>query len=511
MKKQLIFAALALAMAGITAMAQEYATLDKATLADKIKGGWAAKTIGCTYGGPVEFIHNGTMIQDYTPILWNKDRVKYYFDTFPGLYDDLYMNIVLENAIEAKGLKATAADFAKSFVDAGFPLWHANQQARYNLTHGITPELAGYWENNPHADDIDFQIEADFIGLISPGMPVAAADIADRAGHIFNYGDGWYGGVYVAALFAEAFVNDDINTMVDRALRMIPAQSDFYKCIDAVVRCHKANPSDWKEAWYVCQRDWSEEVGCPDGVFNAFDIDAKINSAYVTIGLLYGDGDFFKTIDIATRCGQDADCNPATAGGILATMTGYSAIPRKWTESLDEIRHIPFAYTDISLDKLDKMTLRHAIDNVVSNGGSISGDKVRIKIQKPVAVRYEKSFAGHYPKEKISVNQALSADVPLVVDFDGIGIVQKGYVKCPDTAYEAEVEISVDGLPVETAKLPVYTDSSIDNRRVDLFYRYKLANGKHKVSFKWLNPRQDASVTASETLVYSDKPYTVKY
>lgn len=41
-------------------------------LADKIKGGWAGKTIGCTYGGPVEFLHNGTMIQDYVPIKWSR-------------------------------------------------------------------------------------------------------------------------------------------------------------------------------------------------------------------------------------------------------------------------------------------------------------------------------------------------------------------------------------------------------------------------------------------------------
>jgi hypothetical protein len=87
------------------------------------EGGWAAKTIGCTYGGPVEFLHNGTMIQDYTPIKWSKDRVKYYYDTFPGLYDDIYVDIVFVNVFDRLGLEAPADSFAVSFADAGFPLW----------------------------------------------------------------------------------------------------------------------------------------------------------------------------------------------------------------------------------------------------------------------------------------------------------------------------------------------------------------------------------------------------
>jgi hypothetical protein len=54
-------------------------------------------------------------------------------------------------------------------------------------------------------------------------------------------------------------------------------------------------------------------IGCPGGFFTPFDIDTKVNAAYIVIGLLYGDGIYEKTIDIATRCGQDSDCNPSNA------------------------------------------------------------------------------------------------------------------------------------------------------------------------------------------------------
>ena len=80
-------------------------TMTQDELADKIRGGWAAKTIGCTYGGPVEFLHNGTMIQDYTPIKWSKDRVKFYFDTFP-----------IRSILESIGYQIDNNSIQKTFV-----------------------------------------------------------------------------------------------------------------------------------------------------------------------------------------------------------------------------------------------------------------------------------------------------------------------------------------------------------------------------------------------------------
>ena len=82
--------------------------------------------------------------------------------------------------------------------------------ARYNLLHGLTPPASGHWKNNPHANCLDFQIEADFAGIMAPGMVNSATEICDRVGHIMAYGDGWYGGVYVAAMYSLAFVRDDV-------------------------------------------------------------------------------------------------------------------------------------------------------------------------------------------------------------------------------------------------------------------------------------------------------------
>ncbi len=106
---------------------------------------------------------------------------------------------------------------------------------------------SGYWMNNPHSDDIDFQIEADFAGLMSPGMVNTATEICDKVGHIMNYGDGWYGGVYVAAMYSLAFVSNDVDFVVNEALKAIPEESQFYKCMSDVINWHSEFPDDWTQ------------------------------------------------------------------------------------------------------------------------------------------------------------------------------------------------------------------------------------------------------------------------
>ncbi|RHJ91719.1 ADP-ribosylglycohydrolase family protein [Parabacteroides bouchesdurhonensis] len=480
-------------------------TISKEVLMDKIKGGWAGQTIGCTYGGPTEFRYNGTMIQDYIPIKWPDGYIKWWYDNFPGLYDDVYMDLTFVDVFDRLGLDAPVDSFAMAFATAGYTLWHANQAARYNILQGIMPPASGHWHNNPHADDIDYQIEADYAGLMSPGMPNAASAISDKIGHIMNYGDGWYGGVYVGAMYALAFISDDIEYIVTEALKTIPEQSTYYQCMSDVIRWHKEFPDDWKRTWFECEKKWSQDIGCPDGVFVALNIDAVINSAYILIGLLYGEGDFYKTMDISTRCGQDSDCNPASAAGILGTMLGYSNIPEYWIKNLKEVEDIDFAYTTISLNKTYQMSFDQAIQMIERNGGKVEGDNVIIACQRPVPVKYEKAFAGQYPIDKIPINKDI-ADVGEFT-FEGTSVVFKGYVRCQKQDYVAKAEMYIDGELMETANLP----ASYTTRRNELFWKYELPKGKHVVTFKWLNPIPDAAIVFGDAVVYSDAPMQITH
>lgn len=482
-------------------------SISKETLQDKIKGGWAGQTIGCTFGGPTEFRYRGTMINDNIPIEWPDGYIKYYFDSFPGLYDDIYMDLTFVEVFEKEGIDAPIESFEKAFSSAGYMLWHANQQSRYNILNGISSPAAGYWENNPHADDIDFQIEADYAGIMSPGMVNAAAHYCDGIGHMMNYGDGWYGGVYVAAMYALAFVSDDINYIVNEALKVIPQQSKYYRCMSDVIKWHKMYPDNWELTWARCQKEWSFDIGCPDGVFSDFNIDATINSAYILIGLLYGQGDFYKTMEISTRCGQDSDCNPASAAGILGTMLGYSNIPEKWKKNLYEVEDIDFAYTDISLNDVYRMSFDQAIEVIKRNGGRIEDDQVILKVQAPSPVRLEQSFEGHWPAKRINKNKEIRELGP--IDFYGKGIVVcysftnvRGGVNTLAEDYIAEVEVSLDGEIVEIVNLPVAENA----RKQELFYKYKLEEKDHRLSFKWLNATEDGRIYVTSYIPYVSEP-----
>ena len=209
MKKYMITSLLILIAFNVIAQSSTI-KISKDVLQDKIKGGWAGQTIGVTFGGPYEFRFNGTFIGDYQKLMWHDGLIKDNMTNNAGLYDDLYMDLTFVDVFEKYGLNAPVDSFANAFANAGYMLWHANQAGRYNILHGITAPQSGYWKNNPHADCIDYQIESDFAGLMSPAMPNAASTISDKIGHIMNYGDGWYGGVFVGAMYTQTFISSDI-------------------------------------------------------------------------------------------------------------------------------------------------------------------------------------------------------------------------------------------------------------------------------------------------------------
>jgi len=503
MKRVLMFGFLF--FAAINLHAQKMTTLSKDVLKDKIKGGWAGQTIGVTFGGPYEFRFNGTFIQDYQPLLWYDGYLKKTMLDIPGLYDDLYMDLTFVDVFEKYGLDAPVDSFANAFANAGYMLWHANQAARYNILNGIKAPMSGFWKNNPHSEDIDYQIEADYAGLMSPGMPNAATNISDKIGHIMNYGDGYYGGVFIGAMYSLAFTNSNMKYIVKEALKTIPVKSQFYQCINDVVNWHAKYPNDWHQNWFEIQKKWSGDIACPDGIFSPFNIDAKVNSAYVVLGLLYGNGDFSKTLDISTRAGQDADCNPSSAGGILGTVLGYDKLPAYWKMGLKEAEDIDFKYTTISLNKVYDIGLKHALLNIERNGGKVVGNNVMIPGEPIKTVPFEQGFAGIYPIEKR--NMYNNDFKELTFSFNGTGFILNGEArKNRDVTddYVFEAEMSIDGKKVETAKLP----TNFTTRRHDLFWQYQLPMGKHTVSIKVLNPSTNHSLASTFMIVFSDKPST---
>lgn len=369
-------------------------TISKEVLKDKIAGGWAGKMIGVTYGAPTEFRAQGKTYE--RAIKWVPAKVN-----GAMWQDDIYVQLTLLMTLDQYGFDAPAKQYQESFANAGYPLWHANVQARKNYYDGIFPPLSGHPDYNLHADDIDFQIEADFIGLMCPGMPQTANKMADKIGHIMNYGDGVYGGVFVSALYSAAYFENDIPKVIDQALRSIPAESDYAKIVRDVILLHRQYPNDWRAAWAELQAKWGDDHIC--GAGTPFNIDAKLNGAYIVMGLLYGAGDPVKTMEVSTRCGQDSDCNPSSAMAVLGVIKGFSGLPVEYQQAVQGVGDSLFQNTSYSFNKAVTNTLAYAQKLAVENGGASTENELTIKLQVPQACAMETAFPKLVYDQKISV------------------------------------------------------------------------------------------------------------
>lgn len=464
-------------------------TISQEILKDKIAGGWAGKMIGVTYGAPTEFKAQGKTFED--SIKWVPSDVK-----GSVWQDDIYVQLTFMETMDKYGMDAPAKKFQELFAKAGYMLWHANVQARKNYFDSIFPPQSGQPEFNLHADDIDFQIEADYIGFMCPGMPKSANEISDKIGHIMNYGEGVYGGVFVAALYAEAYFENDIAKIIDKALLSLPAESDYTKIVKDVIILHKQYPTDWRKAWQELENKWGKVNICEAG--KTFNIDAKLNGAYIVMGLLYGEGDVDKTMEISTRCGQDSDCNPSNAVAVLGIIKGLSGLPVAYQEAVKAMGDSLFIHTPYSFNSAVTRTFDYAKDIIVKNGGKVSDKDVTIKIQDPVAFAMEDAFPKLVFDRRINVfskgNQAWTmkgkwtdskdkrfkfsgkSGDEITLTFEGTGASIEGcWVKDGGMA-----DVFVDGVFKRTIDC-YYDYAKQEHHGINIYHILNLPEGKHTI------------------------------
>jgi hypothetical protein len=374
-------------MVVVSAGAAEYTSLSKADFLDKCRGAWAGQMIGVCYGAPYEFNFNGMIIPE--PLQpWKPDRI-----AGAIAQDDIYVEMTFLEAIEEHGIYITPIQAGQVFAESEYLLWHANHYGRENIRRGVMPPLSGHPAYNVHADDIDFQIEADLLGILCPQLPQESTRLCEVFGSLMNYGDGIYGGMFVAGMYAYAYGHadtTDVHSVVLRGLDCIPEQSEYAACIRDVIRWHDEHRDDWQATWQLIEDKWQDDRDCAPG--DLVNIDAKLNGAYIVMGLLYGEGDIAKTLEVSTRCGQDADCNPSNAVGVLGCMMGYKALDEKWTSGISAIADQKFSHTDYSFETLIPACQRVTEAIIRSEGGKVEGDKYLIPVvhdRKPAPLTLE--------------------------------------------------------------------------------------------------------------------------
>ena len=289
--------------------------LNRQTVKDKIYACWLGKNIGGTMGTPYE---GRTEMQDIQG-----------FKTEPGVVlpnDDLDLQLVWLRAIENEGpQKLNEQILGEYWVSYIPPHWNEYGICKSNMGAGLIPPLSGNYENDwKHSNGA--WIRTEVWACMAPGCPDIAMKYS-RMDACVDHGDGegTYAAMFIAAIESAAFVINDLRKLIDLGLSKIPAESHMARTIRVLLDC-KDNGIGWKEARQIIVDD------CADlGWFQA-----PANVAFAMLGLLYGEGDFKKSMIYAINCGDDTDCTGATIGSIMGLMGGMSCVPPDWAEYIGD-------------------------------------------------------------------------------------------------------------------------------------------------------------------------------
>ncbi len=300
----------------------------------KIYGGLLGKLIGVRLGMPIENWKASEVQKEYPHIegfLDNFDNSAVLMCADDDINGFIFFLRVLENLEDGEQITPQhMADVILNYAydreenDRSFFWWEdygAEKLAYRNLTAGISPEESGDFHHNGDAcNHIGGQIFYDAIGLVFAGDVERAVRYTEVMSKVMHNGEGAYGGMFVNACISYAFHETEMRTIVEKAVKHIPEHSKFADMVWDMLQFYDNNPYDWKAALYHAEENYPH--------WHAWDY-----SALVVLSLLYGNGNFSRTLEICMQCGKDTDCIGGNVGAILGTMVGYQAINYwRWVE-----------------------------------------------------------------------------------------------------------------------------------------------------------------------------------
>lgn len=283
-------------------------------LLDKIHGCWYGKCLGGAAGAPVEGIKAVIKTDDFEEI-FNPD--------LPN--DDLDIQLLWLEVLEQKGINITSCDLADAWIEK---CWYPFSEYGYfmkNYERGVKPPYSGIINNSFFKEGMGCPIRSEIWALITPGNPDLAVKYAYNDACLDHADNSVYAEQFLAAAQSIAFLESDIEKIIDMALEYVPSESKLYKCIKYVIECYKKG-MDYIDARRFVLAKYSH----PDFT------NVVQNLAFVVIGLLYGKGDMRDTINISLKCGYDTDCTCASAAAIVGIVKGYKGLGTEITELIKD-------------------------------------------------------------------------------------------------------------------------------------------------------------------------------
>ncbi len=344
-------------------------TLSEDLYLQKIYGGLLGKVTGVILGAPLE------------NTFWTYDQIKNAYGEITSYVrkykqfaadDDingpLFIIRVIDDIFRKNGT-ITSKDVGNIWLNyissnRGMIWWggygkSTEQTAYENILSGIKPPVSGSIQKNgkPLAEQIGGQIFVDTWGLVFPNEPDKSSYFASLASSVSHDGEALEGAKFVAAAVSSAFSSDTIENVFIKALSYVSKDSEYFKILSDVYHFYKKNPTNWREAFeYLLKIKYNDDLKYPGPVH------IIPNAGIVALSLLYGEGDFSKSICIATMCGMDTDCNAGNVGCILGVFKGPEGISETWKSQIND--SIICSSSMGSLNIIDLPTISRYIGNL---------------------------------------------------------------------------------------------------------------------------------------------------
>lgn len=346
------------------------------TLREKLLGAWTGRAVGCLLGKPVEGMRSDELVpflketgnypmhryiisEDITAKVCSHYKFnlenKAYADTVTAMPvdDDTNYVVLSQKMIEKFGKEFESRNVALSWLEnqSVYSYFTAERIAYINFINSIEPPASAMYKNVCR-EWIGAQIRGDYFGYICPGDPERAAELAFKDACISHVKNGIYGEMFVSAMLACAAVTDDIEAIIYGGLGQIPEKSRLYESVEKIISGYRRGDSLEDCRKYIhSQYDEHTDHGWCHVISNAM---------VVTAALLYGEGDFGKSICIAVETAFDTDCNGATVGSVLGMRGGIGCIDEFWRKPVNgKIQTSIFGVETVDIAQAVEKTLEH--------------------------------------------------------------------------------------------------------------------------------------------------------
>lgn len=356
-------------------------SIELSDLEDKIAGAWIGQLVGNIYGLP----HENKYIDDPGPEIWpygynypkNFEKMRINNGAFSDDDTDLEYMYLLQ--MEKYGYEPSYEQLSEAWIyHIRDRIWLANRGALGIMHFGFTPPFTGKKEINPHWYQIDPQLINEIWAFTAPGMVKYASNKSDWAARITS--DDWAvePTIHYGAMYSAAFFEKDINKLIDIGLKELPQNGRYAQTIREMIALHAKYPNNWQEARKeMAQIYYIDEPDMTKTIWNA-----NLNGACAILAMLYGEGDFQKTLDLSCAMGFDADNQAATVAGLMGIMYGFKSIPSDlylpiegWTLPFNDryINITRYDMPDASIQDMIDRLVNITIDLIVGKGGKITG------------------------------------------------------------------------------------------------------------------------------------------